>query len=234
MLQETWPLMHMKRTVNLRIQQVPSKGLVGLKGTVLILVTLLKHQIWNSWSGRTLRLTHIYFFWWDGFLTWFWCLPSARVCKYRTRQLVIGVSVAHCHFHGSPFFQVCEGTAFTSTDFFILGINSTLYLIAATGYTEYYFNEKSGKVCRHIEHWNVPKMALLKQIIQPSRGRKSSGWIKRANDPCALQASDGSKTRDEQEYRLEYRANTLNLKGMKGRMRSKDPSGLRSILLFEV
>lgn len=59
--------------------------------------------------------------------------------------------------------------------FSILGINSTLYLIAATGYTEYYFNEKSGKVCRHIEHWNVPKMALLKQIIQPSRGRKSSG-----------------------------------------------------------
>lgn len=48
-------------------------------------------------------------------------------------------------------------------------------ILSATGYTEYYFNEKSGKVCRHIEHWNVPKMALLKQIIQPSRGRKSSG-----------------------------------------------------------
>ncbi|XP_027772109.1 uncharacterized protein LOC107008097 isoform X2 [Solanum pennellii] len=41
--------------------------------------------------------------------------------------------------------------------------------------SEYYFNEKSGKVCRHIEHWNVPKMALLKQIIRPSRGKKASG-----------------------------------------------------------
>ncbi|MCD7450726.1 hypothetical protein HAX54_008180 [Datura stramonium] len=48
-------------------------------------------------------------------------------------------------------------------------------ILSATGYTEYYFNEKSGKVCRHIEHWNVPKMALLKQIIRPSRGRKASG-----------------------------------------------------------
>ncbi|PHU09661.1 hypothetical protein BC332_21521 [Capsicum chinense] len=48
-------------------------------------------------------------------------------------------------------------------------------ILSATGYTEYYFNEKSGKVCRHIEHWNVPKMALLKQIIRPSRGRKGSG-----------------------------------------------------------
>ncbi|KAG5626671.1 hypothetical protein H5410_011889 [Solanum commersonii] len=48
-------------------------------------------------------------------------------------------------------------------------------ILSATGYTEYYFNEKSGKVCRHIEHWNVPKMALLKQIIRPSRGKKASG-----------------------------------------------------------
>lgn len=23
---------------------------------------------------------------------------------------------------------------------------------------------------RHVEHWNVPKMALLKQILRPSRG----------------------------------------------------------------
>ncbi|XP_019246750.1 PREDICTED: uncharacterized protein LOC109226446 isoform X2 [Nicotiana attenuata] len=51
-------------------------------------------------------------------------------------------------------------------------------ILSATGYTEYYFNEKSGKVCRHIEHWNVPKMALLKQIIRPSKGiwqKKASG-----------------------------------------------------------
>ncbi|KAK4415910.1 hypothetical protein Salat_2698400 [Sesamum alatum] len=45
-------------------------------------------------------------------------------------------------------------------------------ILSATGYTEYFFDEKSGKVCRHVEHWNVPKMALLKQILRPSRGRK--------------------------------------------------------------
>lgn len=32
---------------------------------------------------------------------------------------------------------------------------------------------------RHVEHWNVPKMALLKQILRPSRGfwgKKTEGW----------------------------------------------------------
>lgn len=43
-------------------------------------------------------------------------------------------------------------------------------ILSATGYTEYYFDEQSGRVCRHVEHWNVPKMALLKQILRPSRG----------------------------------------------------------------
>ncbi|KAL6323085.1 hypothetical protein AAG906_027340 [Vitis piasezkii] len=43
-------------------------------------------------------------------------------------------------------------------------------ILSATGYTEYYFDSQSGKVCRHVEHWNVPKMALLKQILRPSRG----------------------------------------------------------------
>ncbi|KAI0488249.1 hypothetical protein KFK09_028076 [Dendrobium nobile] len=42
-------------------------------------------------------------------------------------------------------------------------------ILSATGYTEYYFDIYSGKVCRHVEHWNVPKMALLKQIFKPSR-----------------------------------------------------------------
>lgn len=87
---------------------------------------------------------------------------------------------------------------------------SLCFLLAATGYTEYYFDDQTGKVCRwrsmllvgvfpqltsyeykilwmfidcnvytscrHIEHWNVPKMALLKQIFKPSRnawGRSS-------------------------------------------------------------
>ncbi|KAJ6334565.1 hypothetical protein OIU76_007980 [Salix suchowensis] len=52
-------------------------------------------------------------------------------------------------------------------------------ILSATGYTEYYFDEQSGRVCRHVEHWNVPKMALLKQLLKPSQGfwggRKTSG-----------------------------------------------------------
>ncbi|CAI9101997.1 OLC1v1000180C1 [Oldenlandia corymbosa var. corymbosa] len=50
-------------------------------------------------------------------------------------------------------------------------------ILSATGYTEYYFNEQSGKVCRHVEYWNVPKMVLLKQILKPSRqlSKKKSG-----------------------------------------------------------
>ncbi|XP_052192317.1 uncharacterized protein LOC127801344 [Diospyros lotus] len=47
-------------------------------------------------------------------------------------------------------------------------------ILSATGYTEYYFDSQSGKVCRHVEHWNVPKMALFKQILRPSKG-----WSKR-------------------------------------------------------
>ncbi|XP_039773633.1 uncharacterized protein LOC120641528 isoform X1 [Panicum virgatum] len=42
-------------------------------------------------------------------------------------------------------------------------------ILSATGYTEYYFDAESGKVCRHVENWNVPKMALLRQIFRPSR-----------------------------------------------------------------
>ncbi|XP_042504998.1 uncharacterized protein LOC122081786 [Macadamia integrifolia] len=46
-------------------------------------------------------------------------------------------------------------------------------ILSATGYTEYYFDAHSGRVCRHVEHWNVPKMTLLKQILKPSRGLRS-------------------------------------------------------------
>ncbi|XP_074279813.1 uncharacterized protein LOC141605084 [Silene latifolia] len=41
-------------------------------------------------------------------------------------------------------------------------------ILSATGYTEYYFDVESGKVIRHVENWNVPKMTLLKQILKPS------------------------------------------------------------------
>ncbi|KAL5572926.1 hypothetical protein UlMin_022523 [Ulmus minor] len=47
-------------------------------------------------------------------------------------------------------------------------------ILSASGYTEYFFDPESGKVCRHEEHWNVPKMALLKQILRPSR----RSWFK--------------------------------------------------------
>nr|GMD29887.1 Nuclear transport factor 2 family protein [Ipomoea batatas]GMD31593.1 Nuclear transport factor 2 family protein [Ipomoea batatas]GME15550.1 Nuclear transport factor 2 family protein [Ipomoea batatas] len=47
-------------------------------------------------------------------------------------------------------------------------------ILSATGYTEYYFNEESGKICRHVEHWNVPKMALFKQILRPGANSKSN------------------------------------------------------------
>ncbi|XP_010518271.1 PREDICTED: uncharacterized protein LOC104793579 isoform X1 [Camelina sativa] len=43
-------------------------------------------------------------------------------------------------------------------------------ILSATGYTEYYFDTESGKICRHVENWNVPKIALFKQLLRPSRG----------------------------------------------------------------
>ncbi|KAI3804202.1 hypothetical protein L1987_25574 [Smallanthus sonchifolius] len=33
-------------------------------------------------------------------------------------------------------------------------------------YCKYYLSKESGKVCRHVEHWNVPKMALFKQLLK--------------------------------------------------------------------
>ncbi|PSS24266.1 Coiled-coil domain-containing protein [Actinidia chinensis var. chinensis] len=50
-------------------------------------------------------------------------------------------------------------------------------ILSATGYTEYYFDAQSGKVCRHVEHWNVPKVALFKQILRPSK----NWWRKRTD-----------------------------------------------------
>ncbi|XP_047976084.1 uncharacterized protein LOC125218454 [Salvia hispanica] len=47
-------------------------------------------------------------------------------------------------------------------------------ILSATGYTEYFFDEKSGKVCRHVEYWNVPKMTLLKQLLKPSKSSNNS------------------------------------------------------------
>ncbi|XP_076928425.1 uncharacterized protein LOC143592377 [Bidens hawaiensis] len=48
-------------------------------------------------------------------------------------------------------------------------------ILSATGYTEYYLSNETGKVCRHVEHWNVPKMALFKQLLKPSRQTRPGG-----------------------------------------------------------
>lgn len=46
-------------------------------------------------------------------------------------------------------------------------------ILSSTGFTEYYFQPGSGKICRHVENWDVPKMALLGQVFKPSGSRKS-------------------------------------------------------------
>ncbi|XP_038995781.1 uncharacterized protein LOC120120137 [Hibiscus syriacus] len=47
-------------------------------------------------------------------------------------------------------------------------------ILSATGYTEYFFDEQYGKVCRYFSLWNLPKMALLKQLLRPTR----AFWLK--------------------------------------------------------
>ncbi|WRX09079.1 hypothetical protein QQP08_001566 [Theobroma cacao] len=69
---------------------------------------------------------------------------------------------------GTLAFQLCNVIPLETYSF---------WYVIATGYTEYYFDAQSGKVCRHVEHWNVPKMALLKQLLRPTRGF----WLKRKN-----------------------------------------------------
>ncbi|KAL1809421.1 hypothetical protein ACET3Z_026411 [Daucus carota] len=51
-------------------------------------------------------------------------------------------------------------------------------ILSATGFTEYYFDAQTGRVNRHVEHWNVPKMALLKQLLKPSK----DFWSKKTKD----------------------------------------------------
>ncbi|KAH7277693.1 hypothetical protein KP509_38G002700 [Ceratopteris richardii] len=41
-------------------------------------------------------------------------------------------------------------------------------ILSSTGFTEYYFNSDSGRICRHVENWDVPKMALLGQVFKPN------------------------------------------------------------------
>lgn len=45
-------------------------------------------------------------------------------------------------------------------------------ILSSTGFTEYYFNSESGRICRHVENWDVPKMALLGQVFKPNPALK--------------------------------------------------------------
>nr|AVX27675.1 hypothetical protein [Hymenophyllum caudiculatum] len=46
-------------------------------------------------------------------------------------------------------------------------------VLSSTGFTEYYFQPESGKICRHVENWDVPKMALLGQVFKSNPGLRS-------------------------------------------------------------
>ncbi|MCO5595492.1 hypothetical protein L7F22_063391 [Adiantum nelumboides] len=45
-------------------------------------------------------------------------------------------------------------------------------ILSSTGFTEYYFNAETGRICRHVENWDVPKMALLGQVFKPNPALK--------------------------------------------------------------
>lgn len=45
-------------------------------------------------------------------------------------------------------------------------------ILSSTGFTEYYFNVETGRICRHVENWDVPKMALLGQVFKPNPSSK--------------------------------------------------------------
>ncbi|KAI5055907.1 hypothetical protein GOP47_0029714 [Adiantum capillus-veneris] len=45
-------------------------------------------------------------------------------------------------------------------------------ILSSTGFTEYYFNAETGRITRHVENWDVPKMALLGQVFKPNPALK--------------------------------------------------------------
>lgn len=51
-------------------------------------------------------------------------------------------------------------------------------ILSSTGFTEYYFDPESGRICRHVENWDVPKMTLLGQVFKPNPAfKRTSGSI---------------------------------------------------------
>ncbi|MCO5611824.1 hypothetical protein L7F22_066083 [Adiantum nelumboides] len=41
-------------------------------------------------------------------------------------------------------------------------------ILPSTAFTKYYFNAKTGRIYRHVENWDVLKMALLRQVFKPN------------------------------------------------------------------
>ncbi|KAL2251481.1 UNVERIFIED_CONTAM: hypothetical protein Sindi_2270400 [Sesamum indicum] len=85
--------------------------------------------------------------------------------RNRIKESGTGVSSASCRFHESRFYQVYSMIAF---DVWFLNFLQPLAIQSIS---------LMKNLEKHVEHWNVPKMALLKQILRPSRGlsgKKSS------------------------------------------------------------
>jgi hypothetical protein len=45
-------------------------------------------------------------------------------------------------------------------------------ILAATGSTEYFFDENSGKICKHVENWDISPADGVRQLFKPNRKRK--------------------------------------------------------------
>ncbi|CAK9227473.1 unnamed protein product [Sphagnum jensenii] len=48
-------------------------------------------------------------------------------------------------------------------------------ILAATGSTEYYFDTASGRICKHVENWDISPLDGLRQLVKPNpKGRKEN------------------------------------------------------------
>ncbi|XP_024523549.1 uncharacterized protein LOC9643762 [Selaginella moellendorffii] len=45
--------------------------------------------------------------------------------------------------------------------------------ISASGSTEYFFDDESGKICKHVESWNISPADGVRQLFKPSKAAKS-------------------------------------------------------------
>lgn len=47
-------------------------------------------------------------------------------------------------------------------------------ILAATGSTEYFFDSNSGKICKHVENWDISPADGVRQLFKPNSKRKKS------------------------------------------------------------